>query len=159
MIAVFEGQKIKTENINFLFIEIKRKTTTFLSKTPFFTVPTENTSSSESYPDLMIVNYYDLVPVKRAGILEYDEFEDTFPCSNPVCIKTVTYQVYKPVEYQEFYKNGNKYVLVNIKDKEFIKNYEISIENGVLIKEGVFYKVFGNGRYIFRTEEILYISP
>lgn len=150
MKRVFEGEQIKVEVDDFDFLEIKRNTTHFLLRTPFFVVPTQ--SEYEEGSKCMVVNYYKLLSCRRKGILEFDEFEG-LTAQEAKCVKSDVFNVVAPVEYQEFYKNGTKYLALRSRVSE---PYEVSMENGTLVKHGMFYKVFGGGCYIFSSARILY---
>lgn len=159
MKRVFEGEQIKTDFDDFDFLEIKRSSTYYMFGAPYFLVPpplagedTHSNTNPASKPDYMIVNYYKRVPCTVNGILEYDEFSG-FVGAAIKCIGTTIFEVIAPVEYQEFYKNGIRHLAVMVKTAG---SYDISIENGTLIKEGLFYKVFGSGKYIFSDEKVLY---
>lgn len=147
MKRVFQGQTIKTEDLEYDFIEIRSSQRYFLFKTPFFVVPSEG-----AHYKFMTVSYYKAIDPERTGLLEYDELQ-TLSGKEIVCVKSDVFEVERPVEFQEFYKNRTRYLVLKVKiDQDF----DISIENGSMVKDGCFYKVFGSGKYIFESENILY---
>ncbi|ELA41367.1 uncharacterized protein VICG_01608 [Vittaforma corneae ATCC 50505] len=168
MKRVFEGEQVRTDVNDFDFLEIKRNTSYFLLRTPCFVVPSLTTASQAmatpnqcakaavdedaSSSRYMVVNYYKVVSCERNGLLVYDEFEG-FNGMDVRCVRSCLYDVEVPVEHQEFYRHGVKCLALNARVPG---EYEVSMENGTLVRDGMFYKVFGDGRYIFRNDRILY---
>lgn len=152
MKKVFEGEIIKTVCIDYDFVEIKAEKTRFIRKTPFFNVPATDCDKRRPSTTYLIVNYFKIRSSERIGFLAYDEFSD-FDGKSIECVHSDVFVTEKPVMHQEFYKNGDKYLVL---DPKTTGEYEINIETGLLIKEGPFYKVYGDGKYIFRTKNVTY---
>lgn len=160
MRRVFEGEQVRTDVDDFDFLEIRRNASYFLLSTPYFVVPGMAAAPQDMAtageraggPMYMAVNYYRVAPCGRRGLLEYDEFEG-FGGREVRCVKSCLYSVEAPVEHQEFYKHGARYLALDVKVHG---DYEVSMENGTLVKDGMLYKVFGDGCYVFRTDRILY---
>ena len=162
MINVFEGEVLNLNSIfyesdgisketTFDFIEIKNKTSKFIFKTPFYKIPcTENFLENESY--LMIIKYYRIEECERKGILDFQELLE-YKSENINCLITKTFKVEKPCYFQEFNKGTAKYLIVKSKVN---RDYEIFILKGELLKEGPFFRVLGEGPYIFKSKDILY---
>lgn len=148
MKKVFQGEVIKTEDFEYDFIEIKGPETAILHKTPFFIVPT----SKKAY-EYLIVNYYK-IEIYENHLLQYDEFKSKLEVEDKTiinskkinCIKSEIFSVDTPVEFQEFYKDKAKFLALKVKTAG---EFKITMEDGTIIKEGSFYKVFGQGCYIF----------
>jgi len=161
MRRVFEGELIKADLEDFDFIEIKRNTNHYVLRSPYFLVPplpepgdeSGRAASQTNYnTGYMLVNYYKRTPCARTGILTSDELAGFAP-SEIKCVRSTAFEVVPPVVHQEFYKNSCKYLALIVKVPG---PYQISMENGTLVKDGVFYKVFGTGKYILSTETLLY---
>lgn len=158
MKVVFEGEAIKADLQDFDFIEIKRNTQHYLLRTPYFLVPPPLAAdkadfrTAQNTTGYILVNYYKQTPCASTGILEYDEFAG-FTASEAKCVRSVVFKVVAPVVHQEFYRDSVKYLALSVKVPG---PYEVSVECGTLVKDGVFYKVFGTGRYVLKTDSLLY---
>lgn len=162
MVSVFEGQILDLESIfneddstqnqeTYNFIEIRNKTSKFLFKTPFYRIPTsENSEENDTY--FMVIRYYKIEEGERIGILEFQELEE-FKTEKLRCLKTVIMEVKKPCYFQEFNKGLSKYLIVRSK---ISGEYEILAIKGEVIREGPFYRVLGEGPYIFKTKNIMF---
>ena len=162
MLSVFEGQVLNLElifNKNtsksheeiYDFVEIKQKHSKFVFKTPFYRIPSsENEKFEDSY--ILVINYYKVQKGERTGILKFQELEN-FQYDKVECLETVVLKVEKPFYYQEFYKGPIKYLIVKPKVKN---DFEIIALRGELIKEGPFYRILGEGPYVFKSKDIVF---
>lgn len=152
MKSVFEGQVLKVSGIDHDLLQVKGEKTVSMKKTGFIVVPRFGDTKKEHF---LVLNYYknQSVPKEaREGILKYRELSD-LPIVESALVLSEVFAVRKPLSFREVFRNSQKYLMVTSNTG---KEYDLLMEEGVLIRDGPGYKVFGCGSYIFRGEDIVY---
>lgn len=162
MVSVFEGEVINLETIfrdqgaalvdsNYDFVEIKDKTCKFIWNTPYYQVPcSEDIMDNDAY--FMVLRYFAVQKGERTGILEYQELNN-FEVETMSCLKTIVLKVEKPCYCQHFNKGKSKYLLVK---SHLGTDFKLFALRGDILKEGTFYKILGEGPYVFKFKNILF---
>lgn len=152
MKSVFEGQVLRVSSTDYDLLQIKGETTTNMRRTRFLVVPAFKDARREHFLVLNYYKYQNAGSGARSGILKYRELSN-FPIVTSTLVLSEVFAVRKPLSYREMSKENQKYLIVTSNTNE---EYDILMEEGVLIRDGLGYKVFGSGPYIFRGKNIMY---